>query len=172
MDIFGARLSDTGEGPFLRTGDLGFLKDGELFVTGRIKDLIIIRGVNYYPQDIERTVQASHPSLRPDAGAAFSIEVDGEERLIVIQEVERSYRKLVVCEVTEAIRAAVARHHNLRAHAVTLLKFGSIPKTSSGKIQRHDCRERFISGTLGAANGLTEVKDGHTPKLGTCCSPV
>ena len=84
-----ARLQDTGEGPFLRTGDLGFLQDGELFVTGRLKDLIIVHGVNYYPQDIERTVQQSHPRLRPDCGAAFTVEADGREQLVIVQEVER-----------------------------------------------------------------------------------
>ena len=86
---FRARLNDTGEGPFLRTGDLGFLQDGELFVTGRLKDLIIVHGVNYYPQDIERTVQQSHPRLRPDCGAAFTVEADGREQLVIVQEVER-----------------------------------------------------------------------------------
>ncbi|MEO1378425.1 MAG: fatty acyl-AMP ligase, partial [Cyanobacteria bacterium J06635_10] len=88
---FHAYLSNTGEGGFLRTGDLGFLQDGELFVTGRIKDVIIIRGQNHYPQDIELTVQKSHPGLRRDCGAAFSVEVKGEERLLIVQEVERIY---------------------------------------------------------------------------------
>jgi acyl-CoA synthetase (AMP-forming)/AMP-acid ligase II len=146
--VFGVHLCDSDQGPFLRTGDLGFLKDGELFVTGRIKDLIIIRGLNYYPHDIERSVQESHPSLRRDAGAAFSIEVDREEHLIVVQEVEHGYQEIDVGVVTEAIRAAIAQHHNLRAHVVALLKPGTIPKTSSGKIQRYECRERFITGTL------------------------
>ncbi|MEG5061534.1 AMP-binding protein [Microcoleus sp. A2-D2] len=85
---FQAYLSDTSEGPFLRTGDLGFLRDGELFVTGRLKDLIIIRGRNFYPQDIERTADRSHPSLRQGAIAAFSVEADGEEQLIIVQELE------------------------------------------------------------------------------------
>jgi len=82
---FRAYLADTGEGPFLRTGDLGFFQDGELFVTGRLKDLIIIRGRNHYPQDIELTVEQSHPALKPGAGIAFSIDVAGEERLVVVQ---------------------------------------------------------------------------------------
>ncbi len=87
--IFQARLAETGEGPFLRTGDLGFLKDGELFVTGRLKDLIIVAGHNHYPQDIELTVEGSHPSVRPGCCAAFSVDIDGEERLVIVTEVER-----------------------------------------------------------------------------------
>jgi acyl-CoA synthetase (AMP-forming)/AMP-acid ligase II len=108
---FRAYLADTGEGPFLRTGDLGFLRDGELFVTGRIKDLILIRGRNYYPQDIEQTVQQSHPALRPDCGAAFAVEIENEERLVIAHELERSYlRTLDVDEVIRTIRQAVAEH--------------------------------------------------------------
>src|SRR5262249_32923753 len=89
---FGTRLGS--QGPFLRTGDLGFMQDGELFITGRIKDVIIVRGRNHYPQDIERTAEDSHPSLRRGCSAAFSIEVAGDEALIVAVEVERRYRGL------------------------------------------------------------------------------
>jgi acyl-CoA synthetase (AMP-forming)/AMP-acid ligase II/acyl carrier protein len=146
---FRAYLADTGEGPFLRTGDLGFLKDGELFVTGRIKDMIVIRGRNHYPQDIELTVEQSHPSLRPSSGAAFSVEVDGVERLVVAQEVERTYlRKLDVASVVRAIRQAVREQHELQVYAIILLKTATIPKTSSGKIQRHVCRKDFLTGSL------------------------
>ena len=86
---FRAVLADTGEGPYLRTGDLGFIRDGELYVTSRIKDLIIVAGANHYPQDIEWTVEKCHPDVRPSGVAAFSIAVDGEERLVVAAEVER-----------------------------------------------------------------------------------
>jgi len=144
---FRAYLKDTGEGPFLRTGDLGFMADGELFVTGRIKDLIIFRGVNYYPQDIEQTVQNSHGDLRPNACAAFTLEVDGQERLIVVQEFERR-RKGDFAAVFQAIRRAVAVEHELALDAIVLLKAGSIPKTSSGKIQRHACRDGYLADTL------------------------
>ncbi len=138
-----------GEGPFLRTGDLGFLKDGELFVTGRLKDLIIIRGRNYYPQDIELTVEQSHPALRHGYGAAFSIKKESEERLVVAQEVERSYlQKLDVNEVIRTIRQAVSEHHELQVYAVLLLKTGTIPKTTSGKIQRRSCRADFLANSL------------------------
>jgi amino acid adenylation domain-containing protein len=143
---FHAYLADTGEGPFLRTGDLGFLKDGELFVTGRLKDLIIIRGQNYYPQDIELTVEKSHKALNAGGGAAFSVEKEGEERLIIVQEVQRTYlRKLNSKEVLEAIRQAVFEQHELPIYAILLLKPGQLPKTSSGKVQRRACREPFLA---------------------------
>lgn len=144
---FRACLKDSGEGPFLRTGDLGFVKDGELYVTGRLKDLIIIRGVNYYPQDIELVVQQSHPRLRPDCGAAFTMEADGREQLVIVQEVER--RKHGDLEaVLESIRRAVAVDFELPVDVIVLIRAGSIPKTSSGKIQRHACRNGFLEGTL------------------------
>jgi acyl-CoA synthetase (AMP-forming)/AMP-acid ligase II/alkylation response protein AidB-like acyl-CoA dehydrogenase len=141
---FRARLRDTGEGPFLRTGDLGFVEDGQLFITGRLKDVIIIRGTNHYPQDVEWTVQGAHPALRPENGAAFSVMVDGEEKLVVVQEVEREHvPNLNVAEVVQAIRQAVAEGHELDVHSVQLLRRGSLPKTSSGKIQRSACRAAF-----------------------------
>ncbi|MBW4478454.1 MAG: amino acid adenylation domain-containing protein [Tolypothrix brevis GSE-NOS-MK-07-07A] len=145
---FRAYLKDTQDGPFLRTGDLGFLHEGELFVTGRLKDLIIIRGRNHYPQDIEWSVEQSHPSLQPSGGAAFAIYVAGEERLVIAQEVKRSFlRNLATEEVIGAIRQAVVEEHELQVYAVLLLKPGSIPKTSSGKIQRHACRTSFLAGS-------------------------
>jgi natural product biosynthesis luciferase-like monooxygenase protein/FkbM family methyltransferase len=147
---FHARVAGTGEGPYLRTGDLGFVRDEELFLTGRIKDLIIIRGRNYYPQDIELTVERSHAGLRPGCGAAFTVEAAGEERLVVAQEVERRYRELDAAAVVGAIRQAVAEEYELQVYAVVLLKHGSIPKTSSGKIQRRACRDRFLDAELNA----------------------
>ncbi|MBO1350491.1 MAG: amino acid adenylation domain-containing protein [Hormoscilla sp. GUM202] len=148
-ETFKAYLADTGEGPFLRTGDLGFLQDGELFVTGRLKDLIIIRGRNYYPQDIESTVEQSHPSLRANCSAAFSVEVDGSERVVVAAEVERQALKgLDVDAVVESIRSAIWWEYELQVYGVLLLKTASIPKTSSGKIQRHACRQGFKEGSL------------------------
>jgi natural product biosynthesis luciferase-like monooxygenase protein len=146
---FRAYLADTGEGPFLRTGDLGFLQDGELFVTGRLKDLIIIRGRNHYPQDIELTVEQSHPVLQQGCTAAFSVEVNGQERLVVASEVERtSRRNLDLDEVVGAIRKAVSQQHDLEVYGVLLLKTGTIPKTSSGKIQRHACKAAFLAESL------------------------
>ncbi len=162
-----ACLKDTGEGPFLRTGDLGFMKDGELFVTGRLKDLIIISGRKLYPQDIELTVEQSHPALRQACSAAFSSDGAGEEHLIIAAEVEPRYRPAVrkppvgeerarptgrlpldVEAVVRAIRRAVAEAHDVRVHTVVLLRAGRIPKTTSGKVQRHICQASFLKGTL------------------------
>ena len=140
---FKAYVSDTGAGPYLRTGDLGFIQAGELFVTGRLKDLIIIRGRNYFPHDIELAAESSHASLRPGCGAAFSIDVSGEEHLVVLHEVERQH-ELGLTEVIGAIRQAVAEEYELQVYAILLLKPGSLPKTSSGKIQRHACRAKFL----------------------------
>lgn len=154
---FKAYLADTGEGPFLRTGDLGFLQEGELFITGRIKDAIIIRGQNHYPQDIEMTVEKSHPALRPNCGAAFAVDSNGLEKLVIVSEVKRSYlRKLNVKEVVESIRRAVTAEHNLQVYAAVLVKTESIPKTSSGKIQRHACRSGFLNGTLNVVEDWSE----------------
>lgn len=146
---FRAYVANTNEGPFLRTGDLGFIQEGELFVTGRIKDLMIFLGRNYYPQDIETTVVESHPALRPDCGSAFSVEIEQREKLVIVQEIERSFlRKLNPEEVITAIRRAVTEQYGLPIHAVLLLKTASLPKTSSGKVQRSACREGFLNDTL------------------------
>ncbi|MEM9162275.1 MAG: fatty acyl-AMP ligase [Cyanobacteria bacterium P01_F01_bin.4] len=151
-ETFDATLKDakgTQAGPFLRTGDLGFVKDSELFITGRIKDLIIIRGTNHYPQDIEWTVQQVSPAMRPDYGACFSIIEDGEERLIVVQEVERSHQQtLPTDEVLADIRQAISEAHELQVYAIALVKSGNVLKTSSGKIQRRACQTRFLAGEL------------------------
>jgi acyl-CoA synthetase (AMP-forming)/AMP-acid ligase II len=145
---FRAHLADSGEGPFLRTGDLGFFHGGNLFISGRIKDLIIVRGRNHFPQDIELTVESSHPILRPGCGAAFSVDVDGDERLVVVQEVRRNFKDANLHDVVDVIRTAVNDKHELAAHAVVLIKPGRIPKTSSGKIQRHACRQGYLAGAL------------------------
>jgi acyl-CoA synthetase (AMP-forming)/AMP-acid ligase II len=144
---FRAFLTDPAEGPFLRTGDLGFVRNGELFVTGRIKDVLIIRGRNHYPQDLEATVQSVHPSLPAGGGAAFEIEADGEARLIVVQEVVRGFRG-DMAELLGGIRHAIAAQHGLQVHDFLFLEPGSLPKTSSGKAQRHACRAAYERGTL------------------------
>ncbi len=148
-EVFRARLADTSLGTFLRTGDLGFARDGELYLTGRLKDLILIRGRNHYPQDIERTVEQSHRALRAGCGAAFAVEGEDGEQLVIVQEVERAgVQMLNPAEVTWAIRQAVAEHHELQVMGVVLLAPGTIPKTSSGKIQRHRCRAEYLAGAL------------------------
>jgi natural product biosynthesis luciferase-like monooxygenase protein len=160
---FHAYLADTGAGPFLRTGDLGVLLDGELFVTGRIKDLIIIHGRNHYPQDIEQTVQQSHSALRPGCGAAFTITINDEERLAIVHEVDRQYRRLSVADrraVIGAIRQAVVEQHELQPYTIVLIKPGSIPKTSSGKIQRYVCRNIFLESQLEILD--SEIIDSST----------
>jgi acyl-CoA synthetase (AMP-forming)/AMP-acid ligase II len=143
---FAARLA--GEGPFLRTGDLGFLQDGELFVTGRCKEMILVRGRNHYPHDVEATVEASHPAVCKGCSAAFAIEADDEEQLVVAAEVDKRSGEVDEGEVARAIRRAVAEEHELGVHAVVLLRRGAIPKTSSGKIQRHACRDAFLGGSF------------------------
>jgi len=147
---FRATIKDTGEGPFMRTGDLGFVKDGEFFVTGRIKDLIIIHGVNVYPQDIEATVQRVDPVLRTSSGGAFMVDDGQSERLVIVQEIDRTFvhEPEALAKLFAAVRKAVAVEHEIAPDAIVLVKSGSIPKTSSGKIQRHRCREEYIAGTL------------------------
>jgi acyl-CoA synthetase (AMP-forming)/AMP-acid ligase II len=171
--VFGAFVD--GRGPFLRTGDLGFMRDRELYVTGRIKDVIIIRGRNHYPQDIELTVAQSHPSLRPGYGVAFGLQIDGKERLIVIQEVRASHLRTVdLDDIVGNIREAVSEEHELQVHNVLLVAPGTVPKTSSGKIQRLLCRQRFVDGKLerleAGPAGLTSVA---TPVRARAeCSPL
>ena len=146
---FQAHLADSDEGPFLRTGDLGFVADGELYVTGRLSDIIIVRGQNHYPQDLEHTVQQCHPALALDGGAAFGLTVDGEERLVVVNEISRRALRDVDAEVVFAgIRRAVVQEHDLQLDAIVLIRPSSLPKTSSGKVMRRACSTRFLAGEL------------------------
>lgn len=146
-ETFQAYLKDSGEGPFLRTGDLGFLHNGELFVTGRLKDLIILRGRNLYPQDLEQTAEMSHRALRISGSAAFTVPTEREERLVIVQELE--FRQKPDLEaVIAAIRREIAETHEVEVYAVALIKPGSIPKTTSGKIQRRACRQAYLTGQL------------------------
>ena len=144
----------------MRTGDLGFMRYGELFIGGRVKDLIIIRGQNYYPQDVEWTAERSHRLLRPGCCAAFAVEVGLEERLVLVLEVRREFGPADEREVVEAIRERVAERHELQPYAVVLVKTGTINKTSSGKIQRHASRREFLEGTLEAVARWQMPEDG------------
>jgi amino acid adenylation domain-containing protein len=144
-EVFQARIAGQ-EGSYLRTGDLGFMLDGQLYVTGRRKDLIIIHGRNYYPQDIEVTVAASNPAFNADNCAAFSVEVAGEEVLVVAQEIQRTaMRQLDKTAAILQIRTSVAVEHQLELHDVLLLKPGSLAKTTSGKVQRYRNRELYLA---------------------------
>lgn len=147
-EVFGAR-THAGDGPFLRTGDLGFQHQDHLFVTGRYKDLIIIRGRNHYPQDIETSVSESHPALEPLAAAAFSVESEDGEQLVVVQEVKRSaVQRLDPEPVFRAIRSVVAEQHGVHTHAIVLLGPGNLPRTTSGKVRRKACRRAFLENGL------------------------
>lgn len=162
---FYATLADDGNGPFLRTGDLGFLHNDELFVTGRLKDLIIIRGQNYHPQDLELTAAACHSALQPNNGAAFTIDTADHEQLIIMFELKRRQRKTNPDEVAGVIRKAVAAEYHLHIDTVVLLKPGGLPRTSSGKIQRYLCREKFLANTLPVLGESTLSQTDEFPEI-------
>jgi len=149
---FGAALRVSPDGlpraGWLRTGDLGMIHDGELFVTGRLRDLIIVDGRNHYPQDVEMTVQDAHPAIRPDRVAAFSVDTEGGEHLVVVAEGARHGTADQV-EVTRAVRTAVTVNHGIRLHDFLFVRPGAVPRTSSGKIARSACRERYLAGSFG-----------------------
>jgi len=147
-ETFAARLADTGEGPFIRSGDLGFVLDRQLFVTGRIEDLIVMRGSRHHPQDIEATVELSSQVLRRGCGAAFTMPAGGRERLVIAHEITRQAGQVNAADVAAAIRAAVAAEHEVQVHRVILLPPGGIPKTSDGKVQRGLCAAMFADGRL------------------------
>ncbi|MFD9002594.1 fatty acyl-AMP ligase [Streptomyces sp. NPDC059582] len=136
------------EGRFLRTGDLGFLRDGELFVTGRLKDLMVVDGRNHYPQDLELAAEMSHPALRPGCTAAFSVDAGVEGELpVLVAEVSADAADETE-KITDLVRAAIGEAHGLPVHDVVLVHPGTIPKTSSGKIQRRASRAAYLDGTL------------------------
>ncbi|MFY1652856.1 amino acid adenylation domain-containing protein [Solwaraspora sp. WMMB762] len=161
-EVFHARIAGEGEENWLRTGDLGFVRDGELVVTGRLKDLIIIRGRNHYPQDLEVTAERTHPALRPGCAAAFTVEHDGEDRVAIVHEVTHGVADtLDIAAVAGAIRRGIAEQHGVQVALVVLIPPGSLPKTSSGKVQRAACRTRLLAGDLPEL-GRNETGRGET----------
>jgi acyl-CoA synthetase (AMP-forming)/AMP-acid ligase II/acyl carrier protein len=159
QDTFCATLAgDTVEGlPFMRTGDLGAFFDGELFVTGRVKDMLIIRARNLYPQDVEECVQDAVPELRRGCGAAVSVTVDGEEKLVIVQEVGRAQRRTMDARATlRQMIVAVGEDFGITPHAVVLVEPATIEKTSSGKIARALCRRAYLQGDLRTVASWTE----------------
>ena len=150
QQTFQAKLNNSAtEREYLRTGDLGFIYDGELYITGRLHDVLVFWGLNHYPQHIEQTVEQCHPGLKANCGAAFSVEIEGKPRLVVAQEIERTHRKsLVMDEVIEAIRWQVFQQHFIDIYGIVLLLPGRIPKTSSGKVQRSKCKAMYLDCSL------------------------
>ncbi|MEE4255703.1 MAG: AMP-binding protein [Bacteroidales bacterium] len=141
---FRAYIEGTGDGPWLRTGDLGFIHEGQLYISGRIKDLIIIRGSNFFPNDIEHSIEQCHAALRQNASVAFSADINGQERLVVLAEVERTHiRDLDEDGVFEAIRQSIMEEHAIQPYAICLLRTGSAEKTSSGKIRRFAMKQAW-----------------------------
>ncbi|MET8825647.1 fatty acyl-AMP ligase [Streptomyces sp. NPDC004610] len=149
---FRARLSgEEHRGAWLRTGDLGFLHAGELFVTGRLKDVIIRKGRNFYPQDIEASAERADPALRPNCAAAFSVDDGTAELLVLVVEADgRALRDGGPDGLRERVREAVREGQRLVPDAVVLVRRGALPKTSSGKVQRRETRRRYLAGELGA----------------------
>ncbi|MFI5606921.1 AMP-binding protein [Amycolatopsis sp. NPDC051903] len=147
-ETFRARCAGS-DREFLRTGDLGVFAGEELHVVGRIKDLIIVRGRNHYPHDVEHTVEAAHPAVRPGAVAAFAVPGGDTEKVVVVAEIRREHRHDAdPAEVTGAIRAAVTREHDLALGALVLTRHGELPKTSSGKLKRAEARTRHLAGSF------------------------
>ncbi|MFW6169226.1 MAG: AMP-binding protein, partial [Planctomycetota bacterium] len=173
---FNACLAQTGEEGFLRTGDLGFVQEGELFVTGRLKELVIIRGRNLDPADIEGTAQAAHPALLPDSGAAFSRELDGEERLVLINELDRSFRNTDYEEIFRVVRRKVTEEHGVEPYAMALLRPMSLPRTTSGKIRRAPASEQYAKGELRSVASWSKQKwsraGSHAPPRARTRAPA
>ncbi|MFC4909016.1 fatty acyl-AMP ligase [Actinomadura gamaensis] len=153
QDTFGGRLAEPGdlpEGPWMKTGDYGIAYEGELYVTGRIKDLIIVDGRNHYPQDIELTTEEAHPAVREDHVAAFAVPGEETEQLVIVAERNRRVplARLDLAEVENAVRGAVNVEHEMSVHAFVLIEPGGVSRTSSGKIARAATRQRYLAGEL------------------------
>jgi acyl-CoA synthetase (AMP-forming)/AMP-acid ligase II len=175
--MLGARLADTGEGPFVRSGDLGFMLDDQLYPVGSIKDLIVVDGCAHHAHDVERTAERSSPVLRPGRGAAFVAVDAGLERLVVAYEISRHAGAVNVGDVAGAIRAAVAAEHELRVDTVVLVAPGGIARTSSGKVRRRLCAALFEQGKLAelGRSSVGQAADGgrlHLDRPGLLAVPA
>jgi acyl-CoA synthetase (AMP-forming)/AMP-acid ligase II/acyl carrier protein len=159
--VFGATVEGH-DGRFLRTGDLGFFRDGQLYVTGRVKDVIIIRGRNHYPQDIEQSAEEAHPAVL--AGAAFALDDVGGERLVVVHQLDRQYRGSDYHQIEQAIRRSIVEQHELDPYAIVLIRQTSLPITSSGKVQRNLCREQYLADELRVVHCWTNPAIGREHK--------
>jgi amino acid adenylation domain-containing protein len=151
------------QGPFLRTGDLGFVHRGELFVAGRAKDLIVQRGRNIHPEDLEADISRCDADVRPGRGAVFGVEHDEDEAVVVVQEVRDGTRADRYQDIVAHLRAAVSGTHAVEVHTVVLAPPGTVTKTSSGKIQRHAVRQRFLAGELPVLHTSTPRSARTTP---------
>jgi amino acid adenylation domain-containing protein len=175
-EVFRATLESHPGRRFLRTGDLGFVLGDELFVTGRVKDLLVIRGRNHYPQDIEQSAEHAHPMLQPTRAAVFSHDDGTEERAVLVHEVVRSFDAGQAGAVIAAVRKAVAAEHGLSLHEVVLVRPGAIPRTTSGKVRRSTCRDRWLEGTLEAlASGGADsaaAGPGEAPEVSRALAEV
>ncbi|PID93845.1 MAG: AMP-dependent synthetase [Bacteroidetes bacterium] len=166
QETFGAHIAATHEEPYLRTGDMGFIWKQKLYVSGRLKDLIIINGANHYPQDIELATEQSDPCIYAGNTAAFSVDAAGKEQLVVVAEVRRTaLRRLDTAAVMEKIRQAILTEFEIAPFAIILIRTMSIPKTSSGKISRHQCKEAYLRGELAVVGAWeAETAWGEAPE--------
>ncbi|WP_247616514.1 fatty acyl-AMP ligase [Streptomyces sp. MK37H] len=154
-ETFRARIADDADtGAYLRTGDIGFVRDGELYITGRLKDLLVVKGRNHYPQDLEYSAERSHPALRPASAAAFAVDRGDREALVVVIEADgRALRTAGHDVLVSAVRERVRSDHRLEAEDVVVIRRGTLPKTTSGKVRRSTCRQSYVDGTLVRVGG-------------------
>lgn len=169
---FGAKLSDGSAGEFLRTGDLGFLLQGQLFITGRVKEMIVIRGKNYYPADMESQIEQADDSFLPDGCATFSINQHETEQLIIVQELSRHYRSTDTAPLANTIRALLAAQFGIQPYEIVFVKQGGLQKTSSGKKMRNACKDNYLSGLLRIIEGHRLAADEADTPDSTAAFPA
>ena len=162
VNIFQARLI-TGEGPYFRTGDLGFIDNNKLYLTGRLKELIIVYGKNYYPLDLETIANTAHKNLENENSAAFSIDFSQNEEAILVQEISENMADQAD-EIIKLIRQAITEQRGLDLYSVVLVKQGTIPKTISGKIQRNLCKQWYLDKKLVVIQESTKKRQNNYNK--------